>query len=396
MASRVDRNIAGSTVDVASRALLAWADHGASTTDPGPVVLASTLDRTDPAVGRALRAWLAGLRDRTCAHPGLFGGLAGQLAGLRLIATLHPAAGNAADAIATLLARGAREGVWATEHVGFLDYDLIGGPAGVLLAHCVHGPRDGELAPFAMHLATLCEDPELNGLRCRVYGEHKLLHWTQDRINVGLGHGVPGVAVALAAAVRADPADERAAAALRRVGRWLANEAYGDERGILTWCGTGRDGERPAPGAHPRQAWCYGAPGVAWSLWEASAALAARGTRTVAEELGDVAVTAMRSLCRNYDESFHLFGDTASDRLAICHGAAGVLAVADAFARWADLTEAAQLRDRLREHLEQHLDEVVALAPTNMRLLDGAAGVLAVLCSTAGASRDWMPLVALR
>ncbi|WP_367128699.1 lanthionine synthetase LanC family protein [Saccharothrix sp. HUAS TT1] len=365
-----------------------WAEHGQPTPDPGPVVLASTLPPDDPAVARAARAWLAGLRRTANGHPGLFGGLAGHLVGLRLLAVVHPPLERAADAVATALHSAVPRSAAADpgEGFGFRDYDLVGGPAGVLLAHCVPAARPGELDAHATRLAALCANGA-GGLRCTAYEGHEALAWMQGRVNAGLAHGVPGVVVALAAALRAGAAGPEVADALRLLGRWLVAEARCDPRGIVTWPVAG-GGSAPTR-SEPRQAWCYGCPGVAWALWEAGVVLREPGFTALG-------VTAIRSLCANHDESFHLYGDTASDRLGLCHGAAGVLAVADAFATHAGLPRAGALRRRLADHLRAHGDEVVDLARADMSVLTGAAGLLAALRTASGASRAWLPVIGLR
>lgn len=463
--------------DLAHRVLDGWAGHGDPTPDPGPVVLASTLAPDDPVAARAARAWLSGLRHTANAHPGLFGGLAGQLAGLRLLASVDPSLERPAASVAAALRRSAAEHD-AEAGLGYPDYDLVAGPAGVLLAHCVPSARPGETVPFAARLAELCADGA-EGLRCTAYEGHELPGWVQGRVNAGLAHGVPGVAVALAASLRAESpgnavtcgdavvagnapvvgdavvggdvvaagstvagegavtfggavagggvvaagnavvggnvsaaggtavaegsggggaagAAPRAgsdrdavAAALGGLARWLAAEAYRDDRGILTWPTAG--GMGPPARSHPRQAWCCGCPGAAWALWEAGTAPGGPGCAFAA-----LGAAAMRSLCENYDEDFHLCGDTASDRLGVCHGAAGVLAVADAFVRHAGLVEAGALRRRLAARLRRHGDEVAELARTDVSLLTGASGVLAALRTASGAARGWLPVIGLR
>ena len=370
--------------DLADDILHEWAEHGRPTPDPGPVVLASTMPPGNPAVSRAARAWLAGLRETTNAHPGLFGGLAGQLAGLRLLAAVHPPLERAADTVATALRRpGPDRG---DEGFGFPDYDLVAGPAGVLLAHRVAAPRPDGVREIAAALAALCVGG-VEGLRCTAYEGHEKLAWMQGRVNAGLAHGVPGVAVALAAALRAEVATDEVRHALHLLGQWLVAQAHRDPRGILTWPSAG--GVRPPGRALPRQAWCYGCPGAAWSLWETGTALR-RPSFTA------LAATAMRTLSDNYAEDFHLYGERPSDRLAVCHGAAGVLAVADAFTTHADLHETATLRRRLSGYLCARGDELIDLARTDMSVLTGAAGALAALRTAAGAPRDWLPVIGLR
>ncbi|MFJ8584538.1 lanthionine synthetase LanC family protein [Streptomyces sp. NPDC093595] len=358
--------------------------------DPGIPVLAHVVADEHPAAAAAVAAW-ARTAGRGPSHPALYnGGLAGTLAGLRLGATLHPPLHRAADRLRDHLAT--RPPAYRTRDVAFPDYDLISGPSGTLLALCAGAePEPGLLRPLAAHLALLCDGDELPRLRAAQYDGHPYLAWMQGRINTGMGHGVAGVLTALTAALRRAPDQESTApltAALGRAARWLARQAYDDDRAIRTWAGAGLDGGPPPDGPNPRQAWCYGTPGVAWALWDAADAL---GDKSVAEGAAD----AFTALAEHYDEDFHLFGDTPGDLLGLCHGAAGVLAVADAFDRHARVPAAAALKRRLVRHLLTRLPETFDDWPPG--LLSGPPGALSALLTAAhGASRAWLPCLGLR
>ncbi|NSC21090.1 hypothetical protein FM076_07665 [Streptomyces albus subsp. chlorinus] len=241
---------------------------------------------------------------------------------------------------------------------------------------------------YALRLAALCDDAELPGLRT-YYPGHPLLGWLHRRINTGMGHGVAGVTSALSAAVRQLGPRSELATALRNTCRWLMSESFEDARDIRTWSGCGLDGASRPPGAHARQAWCYGTPGVAWALWDAADAL---GDPDVAEW----AAAAFTSFTAGFHEGFHLFGDHPGDRLGLCHGAAGVLVVADALRLHGGVPAAAVLRERLLAHLVAHENELWDLAGRRCGLLGGAAGALAALLTVTGGNRSWLPCLGLR
>ncbi|MEV2200040.1 lanthionine synthetase LanC family protein [Streptomyces fradiae] len=353
--------------DLAVRYLAAWTaapdrlDGGRPPSDPGVPVLARTvasLAGDAPEAARtaadAVAVW-ARRAGRGPGHTGLHdGGLSGTLVGLRLGAALHPRLRLVADRLRDRLADAAATRGGREEGVRLADYDLIVGPAGGLLAHCAGAaPEPRHLAPYRDRLVLLCDSRDLRRLRADGYAGHPHLSWLQGRVNTGMGHGAAGVATALAAAVRhTGPA---AADALRRVAAWLEAQEYEDERGVRTWPGAGLDGRTPPRTAVPRQAWCYGAPGVAWALWDAADALGDRGA-------ADRAAEVFARLADRYDEGFHLYGDGPADVLGLCHGAGGVLAVADAFARHAGHGGAARLRDRMAALLRGRLPEAVARA----------------------------------
>ncbi|MGW1348720.1 lanthionine synthetase LanC family protein [Streptomyces sp. sk2.1] len=396
-------------LDIAVRLLDDFSGARDATPDPGIPVLACLVAEMcgprakasrpvvtpDPAAvagaGRAVAAWARTI-GRGPGSPGLYdGGLAGTLIGLRLGARIHAPLHRVADRLRDHLLDGARARPWRTEDVALPDYDLICGPSGTLLALCVGPPqpKSGQLIPFAAHLAKLCDSGDLRRLRVGQYSGHPYLGWLQGRVNTGMGHGVAGLVAGLTAAVRHVGPEQELLDALRSATRWLVRQSFDDARSVRSWDGAGLDGPPPA-GARARQAWCYGAPGVTWALWDASDALGDR-------EAADWAAAAFTILAERYDEDFHLYGDPLTDQLALCHGAAGVLAVADAFHRHARLPAAAVLRDRLAGHLGRRLPTALAPGAPHTSLLNGTAGALgALLTATHDTSRDWLACLGLR
>ncbi|MDN3258797.1 lanthionine synthetase LanC family protein [Streptomyces sp. CSDS2] len=351
-------------------------------TDPGIPVLAYLVADADPATAAAaVTAW-AKSAGRGPSHPALHeGGLAGTLVGLRLGARLHPVLHRAADRLRDHLT--APTPAYRTQEVAFPDYDLICGPSGTLLALCVGAtPTPSQLGPLIAHLTRLCDGEGLPRLRTGQYEGHPHLAWMQGRINTGMVHGIAGLITALTAALRCLGPDQELTDALTRATHWLARQAYDDDRAIRSWPRAGGDGPPPA-GPTRRQAWCYGTPGVAWALWDEADALGDR-------ESADRAAAAFTTLAERYDEDFHLSGDTPGDLLGLCHGAAGVLAVTDAFNHHAHLPAAATLKKRLVHHLETRLPETVDDWPPG--LLGGLPGALSALLTAApGTSRAWLP-----
>ncbi|MFI2205410.1 lanthionine synthetase LanC family protein [Streptomyces sp. NPDC020192] len=387
---------------LAGRLLAAWAagpGDGAAPaehpSDPGIPVLAALLHDVGErgsggTAARAVAVW-ARTAGQGPGHFGLYdGGLAGTLVGLRLGARLHPPLHPVADRLRDQLVRTAPTRGRRRDHVSFPDYDLIVGPSGILLALCAGArPEPAELEPFADHLAGLCDADDLPRLRTAGYAGHPHLDWLDGRINTGMGHGTAGVVAALTAAVRHLGPRPDLTRALRHATRWLMRQSYDDARSIRTWDGAGLEGPPPTE-PRARQAWCYGTPGVSWALWDAADALGDR-------EAAAWAAGAFTTLAEHYDESFHLFGDRPADLLALCHGAAGVLAVADAFDHHARLPAAAELKARLLGHLLTRLSELHGLGQETRGLLGGAAGALCALLTAAqGASRTWLPCLGLR
>lgn len=362
----------------AEHVLASWTAAAESSTtgpDPGLVVLAALVP--DSATARAAtKAWV-----RVGARPGqglgLHGGAAGLVAGLRLVAGRRPGLAPAAHRASASLA--AAPTPWRTAGVGFTDYDVVSGPAGVVLAQLTGSPpvQPHHLAPAVTHLLDVAET---GGFRIGGHSGHPLAAWAQGGVVTGLAHGVAGPLTALSLAAPLLPADARLPETVHRCATWLAGHRFTDRLGVVSWPHLAPVTEKDVQVA--RQGWCYGNPGVAWALWSAGNAL---GDAT----LCGLACDALRTLCERYDPGHHL----DHNPLGVCHGAAGVLLVADAFARHAGLAPAAELRDELVRFVLDRLDEVERL---DAGLLTGAPGVLAALLTATGGDRGWLPCLALR
>ncbi|MEZ0075437.1 lanthionine synthetase LanC family protein [Planotetraspora sp. GP83] len=346
--------------------------------DGGAAILAAAL--SGPTATRALASWLRGLR-RPPRRFGLFGGgTAERLLTLRIAATSWPRLAEPLAEQRDLLVAQAAALTWRDEQVGWPDYDLISGPGGVLLAMAADPGIDAVgRAPLAAHLMRLCGGADLSRLRVGPHQADERRAWNIGRINLGLAHGLPGILTALRAAAEVDGLTGEAAEVLRRLADRMVAECYLDDRGVFSWPpGTGA-----LHGQRPLQAWCYGCPSNAWVLWETARVLDDAGLAAFALEAAASFVTA-------YDDDLDLRD------LAICHGAAGLLLIFDAFSRFTPLPGAAALATHLQDHLLDRPDEIAALAATDWSLMNGASGVLAALLTVEGGNRRWLAALGLR
>ncbi len=333
----------------------------------------------------AVHRWLGGYRDGVSGY-NLFGlGMAGMLAGLEQAIELEPRLFGLAVATRTRLVAWSATRPWRTDGLDWDDYDLISGPSGMLLALAAGG-EPADLVPVAEQLAGLCT-PELDRLRVSIQHPGEQRAANLGRVNTGLGHGVPGVVAALTAAVRVLPRADFAEA-LATVSHWLIEHQVRDDRGIIGWRPIER-ADQPVPPLVRPQVWCYGTPGIAYMLWEAGQVLSD-------PVISDFALEAMASLCPRWEPELYLSRSSPGSHLTICHGAAGVLAIADAFARHAEFEPAAELRTQLTGYLHERLDELAEHASADLTLLTGTPGVLAVLCSAGGGPRGWLGQLGLR
>lgn len=359
--------------------------------DSGPMVLAYVANSAgtlpDGLPRRVARRWLDELPERIFAV-GAFGGLGGFLAGIRAGIAIDPEFVSLSDHAVDQTRRWLANVRWRSSLVAWDDYDLFRGPSGLLLAGATGHADTTPFLPAAQHLALLCDDPGLERLRAGSEIDPRSA-FNVGKINTGMGHGVTGVISALRHLVETFEDGDDYRSALRRACDWLVEEAYLAAHDFITWPPVGRDGAAVSGLAHRRQAWCYGTPGVAWTLWDAGRVLEDDSLQLLGAE-------AMRSFCRVFDVDYHIDNHDIGEALAVCHGAAGTLAVADAFARHASLSEAASLRDDLDQYLLDRVDQIAAIAQTDMTMLSGAGGILSVMLTAHGGERSWLPQIALR
>ncbi len=391
-------------LDAAEAALDAYtrqANPGGGFEDPGPLVVAAMLAEAAPPgaprpVPEAVVAWLSRCKGSTYyANLGVTGGMAGFVLGLQRAALTWPEFGRIAATMRTRLVEAAAELPWRRDQVGWNDYDLISGPSGTLAVlaadpTCV----TEECAPLVEHLVWLCDGADLPRLRVGQYQDEELRRFNHGRINAGIGHGVPGVVAGLRAAADAGALSAAGFDALRRTADWVVRQSFVDSRGVQSWGSLGLHDDadlraKLAGHASRRQAWCYGNPGITWALWEAGRVLEDQA-------LMEFASAAAGSFLAVYDDDAYL-DHKYPDRIGICHGAAGLLLVFDAFDRYAGLPGAARLRDHLAHFLQERLDELVVGTETSMSLLAGVPGAIASLLSYRRADdRQWLSGFGLR
>jgi hypothetical protein len=364
--------------------------RGAPSSDPGPLVLAALAARRSGAAidQRIVEVWLDAL-DRAAQTGAIAFGPMCPMSGLAAARSVAPRLGRLNRQVWDDVARIWPRDRWRTRDIAWDDYDLIAGPAGMLLNLVAAGVLRSPLVGRCIRqLLALCADEELASFRPGAGrgGDHN--RWNEGRINTSLAHGVAGVALALKAALEHRLSPVRTLrAALARVSDWLVSQSFVDRRGLRTWAPGSLDGRDP-PAPQRRQAWCYGTPGIAWSLWESGRVLDRK-------DLRDFARDAMATFCERFEPGLYLDSEPIA-RFGFCHGAAGTLAVADCFGRHARSRAAAALAASLDRLLCAHLGQIVPLAPADSSLLEGAPGVLSVLLTRRGAPRDWLIPFGLR
>jgi lantibiotic biosynthesis protein len=205
--------------------------------------------------------------------------------------------------------------------------------------------------------------------------------YPQGNLNCGLAHGIPGPLAAMAIACREGAEVPGLARAVASVAAWLVRNRVDDAWGI-NWPSAVSVGSEHPDGSG-RAAWCYGAPGVARTLWLAGDALAD-------EELRAIGVEGMKAVYRRP------VAERAIDSPTFCHGVAGLLQVTTRFAHDTGLPVFADAADALAGQLLDAYDGTRLLGYATLEpgdrpvdqpgLLDGAPGVALALLAAATAT----------
>lgn len=286
----------------------------------------------------------------------------------------------------------------AARGCGVGAFDLISGLSGTAV-HLLRR-RDDPAVERALHrllgaLAGLLADggePRRWHTPAELSGESLRTAYPHGNHNCGLAHGLPGPLALLSIALLDGVPVEGGAEAAATAAGWLAAHRVEHDDGP-DWpnaVGLPPPGGGPAEMVPPhpgRAAWCYGAPGVARALWLAGCALDDSGHR-------DLAVRTIRAALARSPKQRHLSSPT------FCHGTAGLLQIAVAFARDTGLPELDAAVDGLVAELLAQYEPGSLLGfrdvePGGVRvdqpaLLDGAPGVaLALMAASAPEPPAW-------
>ncbi|MFD7078999.1 lanthionine synthetase LanC family protein [Streptomyces sp. NPDC059918] len=292
----------------------------------GTALLHARLSSVDPiGVPRALAHWesaAAALRDHGPAAPdGVFLGR-GALAASLIVGAGHLPRG-------TVPAEAIREGTrWLSDRAEAIAaggrppfrppvYDVVRGLSGIgrlLLAASEDGRAPVEAAPGLKAALTLLTGMVLGGTpglpgwstAARDSGDGRGSGSGGSRADTGMAHGIAGPLALLSLAESAGVSVPGQRDAIESAADWLL-----DHRAGASW-------PPWAPGAPPngrRDAWCYGAPGIARALDLAAAAVGR-------DRYADAGRTSLQALADRDPGSWDTRGP------GLCHGTAGVLQAA--------------------------------------------------------------------
>ena len=376
-------------IEIAADALVRYVATGhIGPWDAGPPILASLLAETGAVAQGQVEAVVETWLDAYPAQGlGLHGGAAGLCFGLWVAAQYSKRFEPSHARIRASLCERAASMRWRNPVRDWEDYDLVTGASGVLSSLTLVLGASRNSAPVAAHLVRLLTSPDMRSFRVVDCRDDPLRGWNFNTINLGLAHGIVGPIAALTAYLRNNEADGLAAEAVQLATAWLMAETREDSRGILTWP-PGRIEKKTTMPTNRRQAWCYGAPGNAFVLWDAGNLLCDTGTQSFA-------VDVFRRYAMAFDPVFHL-DDHPLERLAICHGAAGIMLIADAFARNVGIKQGQDLADAMEAYLLSMWPSLPSQAALNPTLQGGGLGVLVALLARRQEKWSWMRPFGLR
>jgi hypothetical protein len=213
------------------------------------------------------------------------------------------------------------------------DFDLITGAAGIVgyltsvsaPDSAVHGALD-TLLGYLVQLAEPGQIPGAERWLCPaplLVTDRDRLQYPSGRFNCGLAHGFPGILAALALTALAGYDHPGLRESLAFGSEWLIQRQLTDDWGV-NWPSVIPQEQASSPEQWrqlppARAAWCYGAPGVARSLW-----LAGRALQQVSYT--KVALAAMAAVLSRPWSVRRIAGPT------LCHGVAGLLLICLRFA----------------------------------------------------------------
>jgi hypothetical protein len=287
------------------------------------------------------------------------------------------------------------------------DFDLITGAAGIV-GYLASASAPDSAVHEALHtllgyLVQLVEPGQIPGAErwlCPtsfLVTERDRHQYPSGRFNCGLAHGLPGILAALALTALAGYDHPGLLESLDFGSDWLIHHQLSDEWGI-NWPMVIPQEQASSPEQWrqlppSRAAWCYGAPGVARSLWLAGRALQQERYTTVALEAMHAVLSRPWSVRR-------------IDGPTLCHGVAGLLLIC---LRFADDCGDALILSHIPRLVEQLLTLFDPQSPLGFRergpdgslvdqpdFLTGAPGVaLALLAASTSVEPSWDRLLLL-
>jgi|GEM_PF-544945 len=284
-------------------------------------------------------------------------------------------------------------------------YETIQGLAGIgtYLLIRLHQPGVSEILQHILRLFILMvREKHKDGIsypgwhisKESLFLEEERIRYPNGNFNLGLSHGIPGVLVFLSSAFHLSVTERGHTEAIDTIVNWLVRKRIALSHrfvwpSFISW-------EEELKGSLPenplsRDAWCYGTPGVARSLYIAGSVLERA-------DLKQFAIDSFSSIFNSPEKAWGIPCPT------FCHGLSGLLLITHLMASESSSSLLTQQTLCLREKLLARFDPILpfgfkSLDPQKQRkefipldrvdLLEGASGILLTLLSLHSSTKQW-------
>lgn len=300
------------------------------------------------------------------------------------------------------------EPLWSRLEAGLpihpLQYDVIQGISGIGLYAllCLEQERFVLFSKEIARILTVLAQP-IQRANCLVPGWHQPQDmqfierekqmFPQGSFNLGLAHGVPSILGFLTTAMRCGIVESNQKSAVETIVDWLNKKIVDTELGMFVPHKISWDEEVQGKTSHvhfSRDAWCYGAGGVARTLYLAGSALNR-------EDLKIKSVQMFKDIFRRKSEHWGVPSST------MCHGMSGLLLIGHLMEQDSKDEDLAKCLDDLEGRLMctfseefpfgfQDLDPMQSGGFAHLNkagILEGASGVLATLLTRQKPTPAW-------
>jgi len=321
---------------------LPWADQSLSHGFPALVSFYAHLDKYYPdqkwdlAAHEYVLQIVASIESDGIHDYSLFGGLSGICWSLlqasksktryqKLLQTLNE---DLVEAVKNYYLLPMKDDVQKKVPSGVQLYDLIQGIVGIgaYMLQDLHNPLFYEtLISITQTLIERCRPIRIEGYKVHgwyvpnhfQFTDQDIQQFPKGNFNLGLAHGVPGILSFLSIAYAHGICLDHQLETIQQITNWLVSKNCG-EKNSPRWCDRVSFEEETrnlsSSASIHRDAWCYGTPGVARSLYLAGDALKDNLLKNFASH-------AFRTIFQRSEEEWGLVSPT------FCHGTVGLLAI---------------------------------------------------------------------
>ncbi|WBL49589.1 lanthionine synthetase C family protein [Clostridium estertheticum] len=227
----------------------------------------------------------------------------------------------------------------ANTYCNITNYDVISGVSGIA-SYCMLFPQDEGMTDILKEIVTyiidICRDKNIENISVpgwyipseNLFTKNDKQQWPKGCFNIGLAHGIPGILIILCNALKLGICLDGQSDCIRKIGDFLIRFRRQDNNGCYWGCIVSLDEyiDNTIDDPYFRDAWCYGTPGVAYSLLLAGKVLNNQSYITIAIEGMQSSIKRLKEICSP----------------TFCHGLSGEMYIAY---RFYELTNLAEFKD---------------------------------------------------